>query len=383
MGAVMLVLYAGLVGLAGFQFARAPTGFITNQDLGYLLNIIQLPPGASLARTDAVVREATKIVLDTPGVGSRRAVRGLRRHHRHQRVVRRHRVRPAQAVRRTRRPGPDRRAHPGRPASPPVRYQGRRSSSRYRPRRCAASGPPVGSRCMSRTSAAVARRRWKPRRRTSCRPPTRRPAAIGVFTLFNTRTPKVYADIDRARAQILGVPASRIFEALQVYLGSAYVNDFNILGRTYEVMAQADEQFRRDPHDIANLKTRNNAGQMVPHRRGDEPARHHRRLPRAALQPFPGRRSPGQHPARHTRPATALDTMERWPPSVCRTASASNGRTSPIQQKLAGNTILLIFAASALVRLPGAGRAIRKLDVAAGHHPDRADVPAGRRDRAC
>jgi multidrug efflux pump subunit AcrB len=68
-GAVMLVLYAGLVGLAGFQFARTPTGFITNQDLGYLLNIIQLPPGASLARTDAVVREATQIVLDTPGIG--------------------------------------------------------------------------------------------------------------------------------------------------------------------------------------------------------------------------------------------------------------------------------------------------------------------------
>ena len=60
------------------------------------------------------------------------------------------------------------------------------------------------------------------------------------------------------------MPANKVFEALQVFLGSSYVNDFNILGRTYEVIAQANEPLRRDPHDIGNLKTRNNAGQMVP-----------------------------------------------------------------------------------------------------------------------
>ena len=65
---VMVVVYAGLIGLTGLQFARAPTGFIPQQDQGYLINIVQLPPGASLARTDEVVRRATKIVLDTPGV---------------------------------------------------------------------------------------------------------------------------------------------------------------------------------------------------------------------------------------------------------------------------------------------------------------------------
>ena len=66
------------------------------------------------------------------------------------------------------------------------------------------------------------------------------PGLVGVFSLFNTRTPKLYADIDRVKAEMLGVPADKVFEALQVYLGSAYVNDFNYLGRTYRVTAQAD-----------------------------------------------------------------------------------------------------------------------------------------------
>ena len=66
------------------------------------------------------------------------------------------------------------------------------------------------------------------------------PGLTSVFTLFNTRTPKVYADIDRAKAEMLGVPVSNVFDTLNVYLGSSYVNDFNYLGRTYRVQAQAD-----------------------------------------------------------------------------------------------------------------------------------------------
>src|SRR6202030_3969345 len=90
------------------------------------------------------------------------------------------------------------------------------------------------------------------------------PGLVGVFSLFNTRTPKLYADIDRAKAEMLGVPADKVFEALEVYLGSVFVNDFNYLGRIYQVMAQADGPFRRDISDIRNLKTRNNSGRMVP-----------------------------------------------------------------------------------------------------------------------
>ena len=81
-----------------------------------------------------------------------------------------------------------------------------------------------------------------------------------LFTPFTTGTPSIYADIDRERAEKLGVTPSAVFEAMQVYLGSAYINDFNYLGRTYEVLAQADGRYRNNVEDIAHLKTRNAAG---------------------------------------------------------------------------------------------------------------------------
>ena len=85
-----------------------------------------------------------------------------------------------------------------------------------------------------------------------------------MFSQFEVSTPQLYVDIDRARAQALGVPPARVFEALEVFLGSAFVNDFNYLGRTYRVTAQADAPFRRDARSIAELRTRNDTGGMVP-----------------------------------------------------------------------------------------------------------------------
>ena len=90
------------------------------------------------------------------------------------------------------------------------------------------------------------------------------PGFTQAFTLFNTHTPQLYADIDRTKAELLGVPISRVFEALSVYMGSAYINDFNILGRTYRVTAQADNPYRLTPRDVENLKTVNATGDMVP-----------------------------------------------------------------------------------------------------------------------
>ena len=90
------------------------------------------------------------------------------------------------------------------------------------------------------------------------------PGLTRVFSLFNSATPKIYADIDRVKAQILDVPVENILEALEVYIGSAYVNDFNILGRTFRVTAQADGEFRDQPGDVAKLYARSTTGAMVP-----------------------------------------------------------------------------------------------------------------------
>jgi HAE1 family hydrophobic/amphiphilic exporter-1 len=346
MGAVMLVLYAGLVGLAGFQFARTPTGFITNQDLGYLLNIIQLPPGSSLARTDAVVREATQIVLDTPGIahavpfagfdattGTNGSFAGIvfaplkpfaERAAQHLTADR------IQADLR-RRLSAIKGAFIITLSPPPVRGIGTAGGFKMYVQDKRGRGPAALEAATQDLVQAA----------------NKTPGMQSVFTLFNTKTPKVYADIDRARAQILGLPASRIFDALQVYLGSSYVNDFNILGRTYEVVAQADEQFRRYPHDIGNLKARNNAGQMVPLSAvtslRDITGAY--RVPRYNL--FPSAEVQG-----NTQPGYSssygLDTMERLAAEHLPEGFSFEWTDLAFQQKLAGNTILLIFAASAL-----------------------------------
>src|SRR5260370_10373104 len=90
------------------------------------------------------------------------------------------------------------------------------------------------------------------------------PSFAGVFTLFNAGSPSVFADIDRVKAEKVGLTPTDVFSTLQVYLGSQYVNDFNYLGRTYQVIVQADGQFRRIPQDITRLTTRNQSGAMVP-----------------------------------------------------------------------------------------------------------------------
>jgi multidrug efflux pump len=90
------------------------------------------------------------------------------------------------------------------------------------------------------------------------------PALAGVFTSYTVNTPQLIADVDRTRVKEQGIALTDVFEAMQVYLGSIYVNDFNLFGRTYQVLAQADAPFRATPENIGQLKTRNSQGQMVP-----------------------------------------------------------------------------------------------------------------------
>ena len=85
-----------------------------------------------------------------------------------------------------------------------------------------------------------------------------------VFTLFETSTPQLYLDIDRTKAQLLGINVADVFSALQVYIGSSYVNDFNLFGRTFRVTAQADAPYRMNAKDVLKIRVRNSAGATVP-----------------------------------------------------------------------------------------------------------------------
>ena len=260
---VVLSVYGLLLLGTGWQFNRAPTGFIPNQDQGYLITVIQLPPGSSLSRTDAVVREATKIILETEGIDHAVPFAGFD-------GATFTNASNGGAIFSAMAPFEERLEH-GLTADHLQQELIGRLSSIKDAFIITISPPPVRGIGNSGGFKMIVQDK-RGRGLKSLEEATQEIVAAGngttglssVFSLFNTSTPKVFADIDRLRAQMLGVSADRVFETLEVYLGSTFVNEFNFLGRTYRVTAQADGTFRDDPRDIANLKTRNERGEMVP-----------------------------------------------------------------------------------------------------------------------
>src|SRR6202035_3493705 len=173
------------------------------------------------------------------------------------------------------------------------------------------------------------------------------PDFVDVFTLFSTRSPSIYTDIDREKAEKVGLTPTDVFSTLQVYLGSQYVNDFNYLGRTYQVIAQADGGFRSNAQDIARLKVRNTSGEMVPigtvARLKDENAPY--RVPRDDLFPAAevmGVAAPG------VATGTALHRMEELAHQVLPPGIGFEWTELAFQQQLPGTSALLVFGAAAL-----------------------------------
>jgi HAE1 family hydrophobic/amphiphilic exporter-1 len=260
---ILLVVYAGLILLAGREFYNAPKGFIPEQDQGTMIAAIQLPPGASLARTDEVELRAIQIALKTPGVAHVTGFSGTD-------VTTFTSASNAGLMFVTLKPFEERyplgltgiavrnnlnmRLAAIQDArsfvffQPPVRGIGTAGGWKMIVEDRRGNGFPALEAASNDLIAAA----------------NKVPGLLNVFTLFNTRTPSVYVDIDRTRAQMLGVPPQRVFEAMQDYVGGLYVDDFNYHGRDFHVTVQADSRFRADTRSIANLKTRNDAGQMVP-----------------------------------------------------------------------------------------------------------------------
>ena len=169
------------------------------------------------------------------------------------------------------------------------------------------------------------------------------PGLVQVFSLFENSTPQLYLDIDRTKAQLLGINVSDVFAALQIYLGSSYVNDFNLFGRTFRVTAQAD---RRRAHDHqgrardprAQLQRRHRAARLVHDR-----ARHLRALPRAALQSLSGGRARRRRGARLSARARRSQIMEKLAAETLPDGFGYEWTTLAFQQLRAGNTAIFAF----------------------------------------
>ncbi|WDG53935.1 efflux RND transporter permease subunit [Pseudomonas chlororaphis] len=260
---LMLAIYAVLIAATAYLLVSTPKGFIPAQDRGYLVVIVQLPEGAALERTNEISRQIEAITLQVPGVDrvptfsgfsmvtgtsssnssglapvfepwSKRKLRGLTSDKIAADLRERLKVVSGASVI---------------VATPPP-VQGLGSTGGFSMRLQDRAG--LGSQALAKATEQLIAAANATQGMT------------GVYSPFSARTPQVFVELDRERAEMLGVPSSQINQAIETYFGSTYINDFNLVGRTYRVTAQADLPYRVTPEDLARVKVRNEAGDMVP-----------------------------------------------------------------------------------------------------------------------
>ncbi len=260
---VVMVFYALMLGATWWLFQAVPSGFVPAQDKQYLVGFAQLPDGATLDRTEEVIRRMSEITLAEPGVASAVAFPGLSiagfSNSSNAGIVFsvlkpfEERTDPslsagAIAASLNQKYGVIKDAFIAMFPPPPVQGLGVVGGFKLQIEDRAGQGyealSEVTNAFMAKAMAA--------------------PELTGQFTTFQINVPQIFADVDRTKARQLGVPIQAVFETLQVYLGSLYVNDFNKFGRTYSVRVQADAPYRARPEDIGKLKVRSNSGEMIP-----------------------------------------------------------------------------------------------------------------------
>jgi hydrophobe/amphiphile efflux-1 (HAE1) family protein len=261
---IMLVLYVGILAYGLNEFRKTPIGFIPQVDRGYLIVVLQLPAGSSLSRTDEVQQRVVDVALKTPGVAHAVNIVGFNGATFTQ-------APNSGAVFLTLEPWDKRGRDPKESAAGITAELFKRLAGFQEALILVIQPPPVagvgnagGVRMMVEDRAARGSQALLEATTAMVTKASQTPGLTQVFTLFENSTPQIYLDIDRTKAQMLGVNVADVFGALQVYIGSAYVNDFNLLGRTFRVTAQADAPYRRDPGDILKIRVRNESGETVP-----------------------------------------------------------------------------------------------------------------------
>ncbi len=261
--AIALILYGGLVLLTGWSFDKVPTGFVPTQDKQYLVAFAQLPEGAAIDRTEAVIRHMSDIGLKQAGVANAVAFPGL--------SINGFTVAPNSGiVFFTLKPFEDRTTKdlsgPAIAAALNQKFSGIKEAYvlTVMPPAVMGLGTIGGFKMYVEDRADLGYDALYQNLQNVIGKGYQNPALGGLFSTFTVNTPQLDADVDRVKAKTQGVPLQNLFETLQIYLGSLYVNDFNRFGRTYQVVAQADSRFREKPEDITRLKTRNDQGEMVP-----------------------------------------------------------------------------------------------------------------------
>ncbi|HVK42753.1 MAG TPA: efflux RND transporter permease subunit, partial [Phenylobacterium sp.] len=258
-----MAVYGVLVLLTAIAFMKTPTGFIPAQDKQYLVAAAQLPDAASLDRTEAVIRQMSDIALKTPGVESAVAFPGL--------SINGFTNSPnAGIVFVTLDPFDKRKGKELSAGALAEELNGKFAAIEdgmvavFPPPPVMGLGTIGGFKIQIEDRAGLGAEELYGQTQNIIAKAGQDPSLTGLFSGFQINVPQITADIDREKARAQGVSLTNLFETMQVYLGSVYVNDFNRFGRTYEVDVQADQKHRLEPEDLLRLQTRNGEGQMAP-----------------------------------------------------------------------------------------------------------------------
>jgi multidrug efflux pump len=259
----ILAIYVVLVGATLVLFKQVPGGFVPGQDKQYLVGFARLPDGASLDRTEGVIRRMGDIALTQPGVESSVQFPGLS-------ISGFTNSSNAGIVFSTLKPFEERKgpALSGGAIAMDLnkKYAGLQEAfiAMFPPPPVNGLGTIGGFKLQIEDRAGLGYEALDEATKAFMAGLSKQPEIAGLFSSFQVNVPQIFADIDRTKALQLGVPVTEVFNTLQIYLGSYYVNDFNKFGRTYSVYVQADAPFRARADDIRQLKVRAASGDMVP-----------------------------------------------------------------------------------------------------------------------
>jgi multidrug efflux pump len=261
--AVMMGIYLVLVGVTVGMFKAVPGGFVPAQDKQYLVGFAQLPDGATLDRTEDVIRRMSEIATKHPGVENAVAFPGLS-------ISGFTNSSNAGIVFVTLKPFAERKRADMSGGALAMQLNQKFSViedafiAMFPPPPVMGLGQIGGFKLQIEDRAGLGYQALDAATKAFMAKTAEAPELAGLFSSFKVNVPQLYADLDRTKARQLSVPVTDVFETLQTYLGSVYVNDFNKFGRTYSVRVQADAQFRARADDVGQLKVRSTTGEMVP-----------------------------------------------------------------------------------------------------------------------
>jgi multidrug efflux pump len=340
--ALALVLYGGLLLLTGLGFAKVPQGFVPAQDKDYLVAFAQLPDGATLDRTDRVIRQMSELAMKHPGVSNAVAFPGL--------SINGFVNAPNTGIAFvTLKPSDQRAGHKGMDTASIVgelnqKFGGIQGAfvAIFPPPPVQGLGAVGGFKLFVEDRAGLGFEELYKQVQTTAAAGQSDPALFGLFSSFQVSVPQIDVHVDRERVKTYGIPLTDVFDTLQVYLGSLYANDFNRFGRTYQVNVQAESAFRLQPEQISRLQTRNDRGEMVPlgsvlqvsRSYGPDQVMHYNGFPAAEINGAP---SPGHSSGQ------AQSAMEALLKKTLPNGMTFEWTELAYQDAISGNTMFLIF----------------------------------------